>query len=245
MKKLTDSEILNIYNLIKDYHFKYLEKHGVKLPNLKSKKNEYTKDALVLVYLTKNYPNTEIVSKKELTEFLRIYFDDITDVQQGRHLSTQQGWYILSGKRNDISKIHLLPGEYKLLTLQKSYPGFSKQRRDKKINEDYWNTLKSQYDFKCACCGSEENKPHRYWKNTITILQKGHKNPNLPLEPGNIIPQCEKCNQPDRDYWIYDDKGRAINIANSKIIDKCSKEIQKEIYIKLYNIFGGKNPEDF
>ena len=38
--------------------------------------------------------------------------------------------------------------------------------------------------------------------------------PSKPLEPGNIIPQCEKCNRADRNYWIYDEKGRVVGIAN-------------------------------
>ena len=39
-----------------------------------------------------------------------------------------------------------------------------------------------------ATCGSEEGKPHKHWENTKTVLQKGHMNPLMPLEEGNIIP---------------------------------------------------------
>lgn len=74
-------------------------------------------------------------------------------------------------------------------------------------------------------------------------LQKGHKDPLKPLEKGNIIPQCEQCNRPDRNYWIYDDKGRVVSISNEKVIDTCSEELQEKIYSRLYQKYKGKNPE--
>ncbi len=135
-------------------------------------------------------------------------------------------------------------GEYQLKTLEEPYPGFTAARRKETIDGEYWEHPKKQYDYRCACCGSKEGKPHRYWKNTITVLQKGHKDPNKPLEPGNIIPQCEKCNRPDRNDWIYDDKGRVIKIANAKVVDKCSKQVQKEMYIRLYRLFNGQSPDE-
>jgi len=61
------------------------------------------------------------------------------------------------------------------------------------------------------------------------------------LEEGNIIPQCEKCNRADRNYWIYDKKGRVVAIANEKVIDKCSKEIQLKIYERLKKKFEKTN----
>ena len=88
-------------------------------------------------------------------------------------------------------------------------------------------------DYRCATCGSKEGEQHRYWKNTKTILQKGHMDPSKPLEPGNIIPQCEKCNRADRNYWIYDEKGRVVGIANEKVVDKCPKSLKIKIYERL------------
>ena len=81
-------------------------------------------------------------------------------------------------------------------------------------------------------------------KNVITKLQKGHMNPNKPLEEGNIIPQCETCNRADRNYWIYDEKGRVVQIANAKVIDNCSDKIKLEIYERLYEMYKGKNPKE-
>lgn len=243
MQNLSDYEIETIYNLIQKYHEKYLKIHGVKLPKLRNK-NNYTKDALVLVYLAQNYPDTKIVSKNELTDFIKKYYPDTNDVQQARHLSAQKGWFILSGTRKDNSSIKIPAGCYKLTSLEKTYDGFTAERREEHFTGDYWENLKRLYDYRCACCGSQEGKPHRYWKNIIVTLQKGHKDPSKPLEDGNIIPQCESCNRPDRNYWIYDDKGRVISIANAKIIDTCSTKIKKDIYTRLYNYFNGINPNN-
>lgn len=237
MKK---SEILANYKLAKEYHEKYLKAKGVELPNL-MKGGNFTKDALVLVYLAQNYPNTRIVTKHELTKFIRQYYEDTTDVQQGRHLAAQKGWYILSGARKDNNSLSLKNGEYKLVSLTECYPNFTKERREYKEDDDFFESLKKKYSYCCATCGSEEGKPHKHWKNTKTVLQKGHMNPLMPLEEGNIIPQCEKCNRADRNYWIYDKKGRVVAIANEKVIDKCSKEIQLKIYERLKKKFEKTN----
>lgn len=241
MIHLTDKEIQSTYLKIAQYHEKHLKKLGVILPNLR-KGNGYTKDALVLVYLAQGYPNTKIISKTELTEFIKLFYPNTNDVQQARHLGAQKGWFILSGTRNDNTSISIPAGSYKLESLEKCYDGFTAERREELFSGDYWENLKKSYNYKCACCGSEEGKKHRYWKNIVVTLQKGHKDPSRPLEEGNIIPQCESCNRPDRNYWIYDDKGRVIGIANEKVIDTCSEDVQKAIYVRLYNKYKGKNP---
>lgn len=205
---------------------------------------QYTKYALTLVYLAQGYPHTRTVSKKELTEFIRQYYPDVNDVQQARHLGAQQGWCILSGERNDLASEGMKSGEYRLQTLEECYPGFTAERREEQMDADYWEALKAKYDYRCACCGSREGEPHRYWKNTLTKLQKGHKDPRRPLGPGNIIPQCSKCNQPDRNCWVYDDKGRVVGLANAIVVERCPADLQKEIYIRLYRQFGGKDPKD-
>lgn len=243
MHTMNDKEICETYKLIAQNHKKHLEKLGVKLPKLLSG-SKYTKDALTLVYLARGYPNTSIISKKELTEFIQQYYPDVLDVQQARHLGAQKGWFILSGTRKDNASDTINPGEYKLKTLESCYPGFTAERRVDITDDGYWENLKKQYDYRCACCGSKEGEPHRYWENTITVLQKGHKDPSKPLEPGNIIPQCEKCNRPDRNYWIYDNKGRVVALANETVIDHCTSSVQKAIYTRLFHKFKGKKPED-
>lgn len=225
---MTDKEIQDTYDLVKKYHNDHLKTHGVKLPALKWGKN-YTKYALTLVYLAEGYPNTKVVTKNQLTTFLMNYFDDINDVQQARHLGAQYGFYILSGTRGD-SEVGLKDGEYKLSTLETPYPGFTAEKRESNLTDDEWESLKKEYGYRCACCGSKEGERHLLWPATITKLQKGHMNPSKPLAKGNVIPQCSKCNQPDKNYWVYDAKGRVIKIANASVVEKSSAEVQKQIY---------------
>ncbi len=98
-RKLSGDEIGKIYKGICEYYNKYLKLYGVKLPKLINAQEQYTKDALVLVYLAQDYPNTNKVSKEELTHFIRQYYPNVADVQQARHLGAQKGWFIAAGGR--------------------------------------------------------------------------------------------------------------------------------------------------
>lgn len=226
--------------MICGYHDKYLKQYGVKLPSLADTRGNFTKDALVLVYLAQGYPNTKEVSKGELTQFIRQYYPDTADVQQARHLGAQKGWFIVSGTRGN-RVVTLESGEYKLITLEKPYPAF-KGHRVEETGE--WENLKKQYGYKCVTCGSEEDKPHIHWPNTITRLQKAHIDPNKPLVVGNIIPQCEKCNRADRNNWVYDERGRVIKLANPNVIKRSDKEVRWRVYKILYKEFNGRNPNE-
>ncbi|MGC8927774.1 MAG: DNA methyltransferase [Myxococcota bacterium] len=162
-------------------------------------KGNYTKDALVLVYLAQDYPDTKKVSKEELTQFIRQYYPDVPDVQQARHLGAQKGWFIAAGGR-DNRDVFLTRGEYQLVSLEKPYPAFHGHRVEETEDRE---ELKRQYGYRCATCGSKEGEPHIHWPNTKTRLQKAHMDPNKPLARGNTIPQCEKCNRADRNNWVY------------------------------------------
>ena len=50
--KLTTGEIEKQYDFIKKYHEKFLKKFNVKLPNLYDNDKKFTKNGLVLVYLS-------------------------------------------------------------------------------------------------------------------------------------------------------------------------------------------------
>jgi len=238
--KLSDEEIQEIYQTISDYHGRFLKKYGVKLPKLTDSKGSYTRDALVLVYLAQNYPDTRKVSKEELTQFIRQYYPTVTDVQQARHLGAQKGWFIAAGGR-DNKEIILSRGEYQLISLEKPYPAFHKHRIEK---TDNWEELKKQYQYRCATCGSVEGEPNIHWPNTITHLQKSHMDPNKPLLPGNIIPQCQKCNRADRNNWVYDERGRVIKLANPNVIKRSDKEVRYRVYKILYEEFKGMKPDE-
>ncbi|MGQ9510252.1 MAG: hypothetical protein ACUVTN_12810 [Thermodesulfobacteriota bacterium] len=240
MKQLPDKEIKVIYDMICKYHQKYLKQYGVKLSKLTDTEGNYTKDALCLVYLARGYPKTKKVSKGELTQFIRQYYSDVTDVQQARHLGAQKGWFIASGTRGNRT-VTLASGEYKLISLKKPYPAFKGHRVEE---TEEWEDLKKQYEYRCATCGSEEGKPHIHWPNSITKLQKAHMDPNKPLVAGNIIPQCEKCNRADRNNWVYDQRGRVIKLANPNVIKRSDKEVRWRVYKILYEEFRGRNPNE-
>lgn len=101
---MNEKEILQIYEIINEFYEKYLKAYEVKAINLQDKSGKFSKDALVLIYLTQNYPNTRAISKAELTEFIRSFYPQTSDVQQARHLSKQKGYYIISGTRGDIGE---------------------------------------------------------------------------------------------------------------------------------------------
>lgn len=240
MKRLSDEAIKKIYNMICEYHDKYLKQYGVKLPKLTDIQGNYIKDALVLVYLVQDYPKTKKISKGELTQFIRQYYPDVADVQQARHLGAQKGWFIVSGTRGN-RHVTLESGKYQLITLEKPYPAFKGHRIEETGD---WENLKKQYGYRCVTCGSEEGKPHIHWQNTITKLQKAHIDPNKPLVAGNIIPQCEKCNRADRNNWVYDERGRVIKLANPNVIKRSDKEVKWRVYKILYQEFNGRNPNE-
>lgn len=237
---MTQKMIHKIYKKIEQQHKKYLKKQGVSLPKLKNNKGLYTKSALILVYLSQNYPHTKKATKKELTQFVRKYYPDVNDVQQARHLGAQKGWWILAGGRDNIV-LSLKRGEYQLYTLKKPYPGFKQNRRHKKLIS--WDDIKNYYSYRCATCGSTEGQAHLHWPKTKTKLQKAHKNPEKPLDRGNIIPQCQKCNRADRNKWIYDDKGRVIRLADPSVLRFCSEFVQRKAYNILYKKYKGKKPQ--
>ena len=236
---LNKKSIESIYKTIRGFHGEYLKQFGVKLPKLYDSQGSFTRDALVLVYLAYDYPNTRKVSKEELTKFVRSYYPNTNDVQQARHLGAQAGWWIVAGGRDNIV-LQIGRRSYQLYTLEQPYPGFKKGHR---ISEtDDWKKIKEKYNYRCATCGSQENKPHLHWPATKTILQKAHMNPNKPLVAGNIIPQCQKCNRGDRNRWVYDDKGRVIKLADANFVRNFDKEVRGKIYRILYKEFNGKNP---
>lgn len=230
------NEIKQIYFQICEYHKKYLKKYGVKLPKLKDADGKYTRNALVLVYLARFYPNTVLIIKQDLTAFIRKFYPETNDVQQTRHLGTQSGWFISAGGRDNV---HVKKsGEYRL---ERPYPNFKGHRIETTGN---WEDIKQQYGNRCATCGSEENKKNIHYPNTITKLQKLHIDPFKPLTSGNIIPQCQKCNRAYRDFWVFDERGRTRSIAKQSIIKKCNEKVKQSIYKILYNEFKGQNPNE-
>ena len=134
---ISDSELTKFYNEIKMNWEKYLKKSSVRMPNLSSG-GKYTINSLVLIYLYSKLG--KIVSKQELTEFLKSMGIESNDVQQARHLAQQSGWYILSGTRGDIEckEYGIAPGEYLLKTIKEAYPSYKQLKRTEYLNAASW-----------------------------------------------------------------------------------------------------------
>lgn len=219
------TEIEKKYNKILEEYKNNLEKYGVKMPKLYSNGN-YTLNSLVLIYLYTKLG--KIVSKLELTDYLRTMGFDINDVQQARHLAQQSGWYILSGTRGDYEckMLGIKSGEYMLKTINEPYPSYRKLKRTESLNAHSWDELKKIYNYRCATCGSKEGEANFLYPASVTTLQQGHKDPSKPLTISNTIPQCSFCNRASRNYFVFDNKGRVEKIYDPHFILRSEKEIQ-------------------
>jgi len=245
VKDLTEEQIEKIYEDIIVYHYRrYLQDKGVKLPRLR-KAGHFTKDALALVYLAQGYPETRWVTKLELTEFIRQFYPETPDVQSGRHLGMQSGFYIVSTRRGnaDVPKELRSVDAYKLVSLEQPHPSFSPKRKTA-VDVDF-EKIKARHNYRCATCGSKEGEMSLRYPGVMTRLQKGHMNPHKPLKPGNIIPQCDLCNRADRGKWVYDKRGRVIGVAEAKVIIQSiqkgylTESAQRQLYEFLKKKFEG------
>lgn len=230
---LSQAQIEVIYDQLREYHSKYLQEQGVKLPALRRRGN-FTKNALVLTYLARDYPDTRAVSKQELTDFIRQFYPGTVDVQQARHLGMQKGWYIVSGTRGNSSALG--PGQYQLVTLEQPHPAFRPQRTLGFAHTEF-EELKRQYGFRCPTCGSKEGESMYQYPSVVTRLTQAHMNPRERLVAGNVIPQCDVCNRAYRNYWVFDSRGRVIAVSDARVILQSPEQVQLEIYTLLREKF--------
>lgn len=214
------------YDEIKDKWNENLKDKGVKLSALKNSNGSYTLNALVLIYLYVNIKKP--ISKEEITVFLQQLGYQVNDMQQARHLSAQNGWYIISGQRGDSEcrKYNVNAGEYMLLTLDEPYPQFNDRRRSETYSSSSWEDLKRHYGNRCVSCGSEEGKNNLLYPNSITRLEQGHKDPGKALTLDNIIPQCQFCNGSSQNLFVFDNKGKVVKIYDPRFVLKSDEDIQ-------------------
>jgi hypothetical protein len=166
---------------------------GVKLPK------DGTKKSKTLFYLYIN--RGRIVEKNTLDNL----FSPGIDNQNGRHLGRQNGFNILQG-RDEHNGERLRTGTYVFVSFNEINNGWNLNRRkiDPNIN---WDQLKQIYENKCACCGNLEGESCKYDRNKFVVLEKGHMNPNLPLNMENIIPICSYCNRFYKNRVCFNNQG--------------------------------------
>tara|TARA_B100000497_G_C7571125_1_gene344096 strand:- start:230 stop:832 length:603 start_codon:yes stop_codon:yes gene_type:complete len=170
----------------------------VKVPKAMPSKASFT-----LCYLFER--EREVVSKEEITDFIRLYWPNTSDVQQARHLGRQNGFNI-QGQANGIGR-----GNYKLVGLDRPHPSYVKDKTVG-VSAASFEELKKVYDYKCATCGNEDGKADRYNPDIIVKLEKGHMDPGKSLE-NNCIPQCRECNGPYKDKFVFNPQGRIIGVV--------------------------------
>jgi hypothetical protein len=193
---------------------------GVKLPK------EHTQKGQVLLYLFQHHGQvvTKAAAEKVVCERMKV---QTKDLQSLRHLGKQSGFNIMQA--GAIYKGYKLKrGEYVLADLQSVNPYFNARRRDESgLN---FESVKRKYKHACATCGCREGEAHRY-SNEAVVLEKGHKDPSMPMIDSNIIPQCQMCNKIAKDNWIFDDYGRVTRITPQGLLSRHSKK-QKEALLK-------------
>lgn len=228
---LTDAEISKLWLDIMDHHREYLAQYNITLPKKDSNKMYW------LVYLYKF--QGKAVSKDVITAFVQEHKPNASGDQQVRHLSAQNGYYVL-GKNGKYKGEKMPLGYYMLVDLTKPDPNWkdNEEKRSITLSTNDFDLLKKNFNFCCATCGGRENTTHPRTGKRIT-LQKGHMDPSKPLELGNIIPQCEYCNQNVyKNDFIFSPFGYPESIYNPNYILKSSENIQREMYKILKEKFG-------
>lgn len=204
--KMSHEELNHWYEVIETEHNKYLKQYHIRLPKKESSKG------LWLIYLRKYMG--KLVHKDTISFFVKTIIKTAGQDQQVRHLGAD-GFYVLNrGEKLQNSEQKVLSGYHILITLENPRPDhvFKQLKRIGRVGAKDFNDLKAVYDFKCATCGAEEGKPHRYFPQTKVSLQQGHQDPNKALDLDNTIPQCQLCNSYYLDRFIFDNNGRVKDI---------------------------------
>lgn len=144
---------------------------------------------------------------------MRQFTPEKPEVQAGRHLGMQMGFYIVSSRRGNTIAENAPPDSYRLLTLEKPHPSFRPRRQEG--NESLLQRLRTIFRERCATCGGMEGDESWRYPGVKVKLQVGHRNPHRPANLENAIPQCDQCNRADRGKWIYDKRGRVVGVARA------------------------------
>ncbi len=220
-----DKTVLDAYKALSEAHAKYLSAHGVKLPLLYYR-GQPTATALTLCYLYMNLGKP--VTKTALTEFVHQY-RKTNDLQAGRHLANGSGWKVLATRRRDARTREWPKDSYALTSVTEPYDGF-KRARTGALTAEAWKTLLAEAEKRCKTCGSTEGQANFRKPAVKTELQQGHIDPHKPLTIENCIPQCQICNQPARNTWVWGKDGQPFAVADANVVLRSSPEVQKEMF---------------
>jgi hypothetical protein len=237
--RIGDKELERLYEELRRAHENNLQQLGVKLPRFRQN-GLYTKYALALIALYSRFGQP--VTKDELEEFIAKYTEGARDKQQGRHLGPQYGWAVLSQNRPDRGTEDWPRDSYGLVSLTESHPAFW-QHRSGDLSDSEWLEIKARFQLRCALCGSEEGQDNLRNPNVITQLEKGHRDPTKPLAANNCLPQCQECNGPLKENFIFDKRGRPKAIAKADLIFQSPDHVQRDVYRLLVERFEERGSE--
>jgi hypothetical protein len=232
---LGPARIQATYEELSAKHRLHLSEHGVKMPSL-LRGGHYTFKALILICLYRNLGQP--VTKEELTKFVTGEANRHTNDLQPRHLATQDGWNILLKQNNDRGTETWPAASYGLVSIEIPKPFWSPLARDGELDVDSWGDLLDRFQHRCATCGSREGEPNLRNPASLTVLQRGHCDPNQPITVLNCIPQCIDCNRGLRSQWIWDATGRPRAINDPRVILQSPEATQLEVLELLRRRFG-------
>ncbi len=220
------------YEKLKVLHEMNLDSKGVFMPPFwtdeESKKVNFA--ALQIIYLYKNL--RKLVSRDDIANYVRAIQPDAANDQQPRQLK-YKGWDIrLGGKASDEFEGQKVPNGFNVLVSVEhisEYYATQKTKRKVRMEAKDWVGKLIAYENACACCGKTGCK-----------LEQGHKDPRVGLSLENSIPMCSICNNWASDNYIFDDDGKVVGLANSKIVLKSDEKVQYEIFLALREKFATK-----
>ena len=219
---ISDEEIERLRNEIKSKYENNLRQFGV----WEKADDSYAMYQLIYLYKYKG----KAVHKDVVADFVIGHFPNATKDQQVRHLGSQAGYNVLNkGEEYNGEKV---PSGYNLLVdLNYPKPDFMARalRRTTTLSSSDFEVIKRSWNYRCATCGEKEGEPHKV-SGVIVRLEQGHMDPNLPLGPGNIIPQCQYCNRDMfKNNFVFDENGYPKYINNPNYVLRSPENVKQRM----------------
>jgi len=221
---VTPSQLRDAFAALAADYKAHLKADGIKLPAERTAK---WRQLAVLKHF-----QGEAVHKDDISMLIAKLTGKPASDQQVRHLKTQGGWYVLN--RGDVyvdgeTETHNPDGCHVLITTARAHPNATLGRRAA-VEKGEWEKILEEYDHRCASCGTRIGEYHRFDSSfKVETLERGHMDPNKPLDAGNIIPQCRWCNRTARGDFVFDLQGRPRAVASVRPVSRADREVIAKI----------------
>ena len=222
---ITDEELEKAYKKAVRIHEKYLATDNVKLSRWGSAKGYWL---AVLIHCSPDYVHKDVIS-----QIVRERIPTAAADQQVRHL-LRDGWNLEDGKK----------GFHRIKDARLVHQGYATEmlRSKNLLKAGDFDAIKAAYDNKCVSCGATEGQESpRYQGSGQVELQKGHRDPDKPMEASNIIPQCQFCNRAYKNDFTFDKKGRVRAVASHRPVLRASEKVKAKVMTELKKEASKKN----